>query len=74
MSNGAQPASGVAIYRMVRELGSRSPRSYAAIREPNELVVLHKFARPTGPQARASATAFIGTDGTISLGSEAMAL
>ena len=45
MSNGAQSAAGVATYRTVRELGSRSPRSHAAIREPNELVVTYRFAR-----------------------------
>jgi hypothetical protein len=44
MSNGAQSAAGVATYRSVRELGSRSPRSYAAIREPNELVVTYRYA------------------------------
>ena len=45
MSNGAQSAAGVATYRTVRELGARSPRSHAAIREPNELVVTYRFAR-----------------------------
>ncbi len=43
MSTGAQPASGVATYRIVRELGARSQPSYAAIREPHELVVVHRF-------------------------------
>jgi serine/threonine-protein kinase len=70
MSNGAKEASGVAIYRMVRELGSRSPSSYAAIREPNELVVLTKLVRATGPKAKASRATFIAADGSISLGSE----
>lgn len=43
MSNVAEPASG-AIYKILRELGARYQPSYAAIREPRELVVLHRFA------------------------------
>ena len=43
MSNVAEPASG-ATYKILRELGSRFHSSYAAIREPRELVVLHRFA------------------------------
>ena len=45
MSTGAEPASGIATYRILRELGSRAQRSYAAIREPHELVVIHRFGR-----------------------------
>jgi serine/threonine-protein kinase len=45
MSNGAQSASGGATYRMLRELGSRAQHSYAAIREPHELVVVQRFVR-----------------------------
>jgi eukaryotic-like serine/threonine-protein kinase len=45
MSNDAQPASSVATYRILRELGARTQRSFAAIREPRELVVVHRFAR-----------------------------
>ncbi len=47
MSNGAQAATG-ATFRVLRELGSRAQRSFAAIREPQELVVLHRFVRVTG--------------------------
>ncbi len=43
MSTGVQPASGIAKYRILRELGARSQRSYAAIREPHDLVVVHRF-------------------------------
>ena len=43
MSNVAEPASG-AIYKILRELGARYQPSYAAVREPRELVVLHRFA------------------------------
>ncbi|MDB5218360.1 MAG: hypothetical protein JWO86_6287 [Myxococcaceae bacterium] len=73
MSNGgAQSASGIAAYRTARELGSRSPRSYAAVREPNELVVIHRFSRPTDPRAKSTAS-FVSPDGSVSLGSDAMA-
>lgn len=48
MSTGAAPASGIATYRILRELGSRSQRSYAAIREPHDLVVIHRFGRHPG--------------------------
>jgi hypothetical protein len=73
MSNGgAQSASGIAAYRTARELGSRSPRSYAAVREPNELVVIHRFARSTDPRAKSTAS-FVSPDGSVSLASDAMA-
>jgi eukaryotic-like serine/threonine-protein kinase len=46
MSNGATAASANgATFRTLRELGSRAQRSFAALREPNELVVLHRFVR-----------------------------
>jgi hypothetical protein len=73
MSNGgAQSASGIATYRTARELGSRSPRSYAAVREPNELVVIHRFSRSTDPRAKSTAS-FVSEDGGVSLASDAMA-
>ena len=73
MSNGgAQSASGIATYRTARELGSRSPRSYAAVREPNELVVIHRFSRSTDPRAKSTAS-FVSPDGSVSLASDAMA-
>jgi serine/threonine-protein kinase len=56
---------------MARELGSRSPRSYAALRAPNELVVVHRFARSSDPRAKSNAS-FVAADGAISVGSEAM--
>lgn len=53
MSNDAQPASGGATYRMLRELGARSQHSFAALREshraqPTELVVAQRFVRLRG--------------------------
>ena len=49
MSN-AEPRASGASYRMLRELGARAQQSYAAIREPNELVVAQRFVRvPTQP-------------------------
>jgi hypothetical protein len=46
MSNGAaQLASAIARYRVVRELGKRSQRTYAAVRNDGSLVVLHRFTR-----------------------------
>lgn len=72
MSNGdAQTASGIAAYRTARELGSRSPRSYAAIREPNELVVLYRFSRSTDAKA-ARASTIVTPDGGNALGEDAM--
>lgn len=44
MVSGAQPAPGNA-YRVLRELGSRAQRTFAALRDPHELVVLHRFVR-----------------------------
>jgi hypothetical protein len=70
MSNGAAQSSASATYRMLRELGSRSQHSYAAIREPNDLVVVQRFVRTDG-----------GANGTVAgppdatpLDAEAMAL
>jgi serine/threonine-protein kinase len=45
MSNGAREATGGATYRMLRELGCRAQHSYAAIREPHEIVVTQRFVR-----------------------------
>jgi serine/threonine-protein kinase len=56
MSNGAQPASSVVAYRVLRELGARAQRAFAAIREPHELVVLHRFARKGGCASAPEAT------------------
>jgi len=73
MSNGAQSAAGVAMYRTVRELGSRSPRSYAAIREPNELVVTYRYARAADAMVSSNVATYVNGDGAIALGSEALA-
>ena len=43
--------SGAVTYRMLRELGARSPHSYAAMREPSELVVAQRFVRVRLPAA-----------------------
>ena len=56
MSTGAQPTSGIATYRILRELGARSQRSYAAIREPHELLVVHRFVKE-GAQAPSPSSA-----------------
>lgn len=71
MSNGAQPASGGATYRMLRELGSRSQRSYAAIREPHELVVAQRFVRLRGGVVVAGTSA---AETATALDGESMAL
>ena len=71
MTNGAQSAAGVATYRTMRELGARSPRSHAAIREPNELVVTYRYARAGDGKASAN-LAHVGSDGAMTLGSTAM--
>lgn len=70
MSNGAQPASGGVTYRMLRELGSRSQHSYAAIREPQELVVAQRFVRSRASDGPVAPTAEIATP----LDGESMAL
>lgn len=74
MSNGAQPASGGARskYRVLRELGARSLHSYAAIREPHELLVAQRFVRVRGGEA-ASAVSTAGQPATP-LDGETMAL
>ena len=49
MSNGSAHAeSAIATYRVLRELGERSQRSYAALRGDGSLVVLHRFTRGAG--------------------------
>ncbi|MBX3224654.1 MAG: protein kinase [Labilithrix sp.] len=46
MSNGsAQSEGALATYRVVRELGKRSQRAYAAVRGDGSIVVLHRFTR-----------------------------
>ncbi len=46
MANGtAQADSAIATYRVLRELGRRTQRSYAAARGDGSLVVLHRFTR-----------------------------
>jgi hypothetical protein len=45
MTTTAEAASAGVTYRVVRELGSRFHHAYAAIREPNELVVVQRFIR-----------------------------
>ncbi len=52
-------------YRVGRELGTRALRSFAAIREPNELVVVQRFVAGNDPKLRRS-------DGVITLGVDAM--
>jgi len=70
MSNGAPHASGPATYRTLRELGSRAQRSYAAVREPDELLVTQRFVRVTTAGDPAPAT----SEGATPLDAEAMAL
>jgi serine/threonine-protein kinase len=70
MSNGAQQASGPATYRTLCELGSRAQRAFAAVREPDELLVAQRFVRVQAvgdPAPRAS-------EGATPLDAEAMAL
>lgn len=70
MSNGAAQAAAGATYRMLRELGSRAQPSYAAIREPGDLVVVHRFVR-AGAGAGATSDAL---EGAMPVDAEAMAL
>jgi hypothetical protein len=71
MSNDAAQASrgAGATYRMLRELGSRAQHSHAAIREPNELVVVQRFVRGGG-----GSSADLTVDDATPLDAEAMAL
>ena len=43
--NGTEATSSGATYRILRELGARAQKTHAAIREPNELVVVQKLVR-----------------------------
>ena len=70
MSNGATQASAGATYRMLRELGSRAQHSYAALREPNDLVVVQRFVRADAGAGASSD----GDLGAMPLDAEAMAL
>src|SRR4051812_27119578 len=60
--NGAASAPA---YRVGRELGKRVMRSFAAIREPNELVVVQRFAAGANPK-------LVRSDGVVTLGADAM--
>jgi serine/threonine-protein kinase len=57
MSIDAHPIAGGATYRMLRELGSRAQHSYAAVREPQELVVAQCFVRSRSGDAPSAETA-----------------
>ena len=70
MSNRAQQAAGPATYRTLRELGSRAQRSYAAVREPDELLVAQRFVRVEALGDPAPT----GSEGATPLDAEAMAL
>ena len=72
MSSRAHVASGTATYRTVRELGSRSPRAHAAVRAPNELVVVYRYARAGGAGGKAAVGPVVANDGTVSLDGEAI--
>ncbi|MDB4938883.1 MAG: hypothetical protein JWP87_5855, partial [Labilithrix sp.] len=70
MSNGARQATGGATYRMLRELGSRAQHSFAAIREPHELLVAQRFVRVR----TAAHVAHAQADGATPADGETMAL
>jgi hypothetical protein len=70
MSNGAAQAAAGATYRMLRELGSRAQPSYAAIREPSDLVVAQRFVRAGAGASNAKDE----LDDATPLDAEAMAL
>lgn len=74
MSKGVQAASAGATYRLLRELGSRGQHTYAALREPQELVVVQRFTREGAP--RASARGDSASDRTVAtvLDAEPLAL
>lgn len=72
MSKGAQAASGVATYRVLRELGHRAFHTYAAIRAPHELVVLQRFGKERVVEE--SGTRESIDRGSTALSAEAMAL
>ncbi|HSO36115.1 MAG TPA: protein kinase, partial [Labilithrix sp.] len=63
MGNGENAAAGSAIYRIGRELGSRALRSFAAIRQPHELVVVQRFASGNPKVARTDGVTTLTADG-----------
>lgn len=72
MSKGAQAASGVTTYRVLRQLGQRAFHTFAAIRAPHELVVLQRFVK-AGVVEESGARESID-NGATALSPEAMAL
>jgi serine/threonine-protein kinase len=46
---GVVAGSRVATYRVLREFGARAQRTFAAVRQPHELVVIHRFTREGRP-------------------------
>src|SRR6185295_10615808 len=66
MANGAQPSGTLPTYKVLRELGKRAQRSFAALRDRNELLVIQRFTK--------SAKAAADKDGPSLVRAEAMAL
>src|SRR5436190_11758033 len=74
MSNGAQAAGTTANYRILRELGHRSQKSFAAIRERTELVVLHRWVKTANGEAPAKGVPATNENGATRVSAEQMAL
>ena len=80
MSNGAEPrgsmppAGANPSYRVIRELGKRAQRSWAALREKNEIVVVQRFTKATRPASAPFGETAYDKNGAAYVPPDAMAI
>jgi serine/threonine protein kinase len=80
MSNGAEPRGSMPpgganpSYRVIRELGKRVQRSWAAVREKNELVVVQRFTKVLRPASASFDETAYDKSGAAYVAPDAMAI
>src|SRR5687767_12789042 len=80
MSNGAEPRGSIPptganpSYRVIRELGKRQQRSWAAVREKNEIVVVQRFTKAPRPASAAFGETAYDKSGATYVAADAMAI
>ncbi len=74
MSNGAQAAGTSVSYRVLRELGNRSQKTFAAVRERTELVVLSRWVKTANGEPPAKGVSPTSETGATRVSAEQMAL
>src|SRR5215212_2882927 len=74
MSNGAQATGISANYRVLRELGNRAQKTFAAIRERTELVVLHRWVKTANGELPPKGVPTTNESGATRVSAEQMAI